>query len=165
MKKRYAIYPFFLLGLLSPALFAGQATIKWDHPEKFSDIQPNSSTTRMRFQKRVLADLSKYIQNLSAKKLPEDYKLSILVKDIDLAGYIQLHNSNLQRVVRDVDIPRIKLTYKLSKGSQIVQQGNAKLTDLNFLRSSNYKFRNTSFYYEKKLLSDWFNKSIEPLTK
>ncbi len=150
---------------ISSSSYAGDVEINWSHPEKYTDVQPNSTSTREKYRQRVIKELTTHLNALAADKLPAGYHLKITVIDVDLAGYIDFEKGNLQRIVREADFPRIKLNFQLLKGDKVLAKGEENLRDLNFLRTNNYKFRLASFYYEKRLLSDWFDKSIEPLTK
>ena len=166
MKFFTLIIPLLLFTTLSSSLIAGDVDIKWEHPKKYTDIFPNSSSNRKKYRQHVMQALSTHLDKLASEKLPSGYHLKITVLDIDLAGYIDFDRGYSQRIVREVDFPRIKLVYQLIKDQKVIRESKADLKDMNFLRHINSKFKNTeSFYYEKRLLSDWFNQSIVPLTK
>ncbi len=165
MKLFSLFIPALLFATLSPTLIAGDVEIKWDHPNKFTDIQPDSSSTRKKYQQHVFKVLGTHLEKLGADGLPQGYHLKITVKNVDLAGYIDFGNGNLQRIVRDVDFPRIKLTFQLVKDHKLVKEGKANLKDMSFLHRVNKINNNEAFYYEKRLLSEWFKKSIVPLAQ
>ncbi|HFB65382.1 MAG TPA: DUF3016 domain-containing protein [Aeromonadales bacterium] len=151
---------------ISSSSNAGDVEINWSHPEKYTDVQPNSTSTTKKYRQRVIKELTTHLDTLAADKLPADYHLKITVTDVDLAGYIDFENGHQLRIVRDVDLPRIKLKYQLVKGDKSVGEAEANLKDMSFLRHINNKLNTTeSFFYEKRLLSEWFKKTIEPLAK
>ena len=154
-----------LLTTLSSSLFAGDVDIKWEHPEKYTDIQPSNTSTRKKYQQHIFMELTTYLNKLASTRLPKGYHLKITVTDLDLAGYIEFGPGELQRIVRDIDFPRIKLNYQLIKDKKVLADDKTILKDMNFLHHINTFNNNISFYYEKRLLKEWFKKTIEPLAK
>jgi len=152
------------LALMSASSFAAKSSITWLHPDKYSDIQANGTSSKIRFRKHLFKSIDTFFDKYTQKHLPKDFQLKLTVTNLDLAGYIDFHNTQLIRVIRDVDIPRINFQYQLEQGNKTLSSGKVKLKDLDFLQKNNYKFRNTSFFYEKQLLKDWFKKTILPLT-
>lgn len=165
MKKFALFFPALLFTTLSTPLFAGDVDIKWDHPEKYTDIQPSNAYSRKQYQQHVFKALTTHLNKLASEQLPQDYHLKITVTDLDLAGYIEFGLGELQRIVRDIDFPRIKLNYQLIKDKDVVGKGKVILKDMNFLRHVDRIHNNVSFFYEKRLLDEWFKKTIKPLTQ
>ncbi|MCA1247535.1 DUF3016 domain-containing protein [Massilia sp. MS-15] len=148
-----------LAGLL--ALGAGAAsagvTVNYVDSDKFADL-PFAPWER----KEVLDDLAAYFAQLG-KSLPAGQDLVIEVTDIDLAGreYPNSRGAHDLRVLKGgADWPIIELRYTLSANGQVLSSGNAKLTDMNYLNRINRVSDGDRLRYEKRMVEDWFNKTI-----
>lgn len=157
-------YLFSLLALAfgTGAALAGEAKVTWQDPDNYTDVQPTNET-KAGFQARVFRSLDEAFDSL-AQKLPDGYNLQVTVTDLDLAGQVKpMRSPGGQdiRVVKDIDWPRISFSYILSdqKGQQVAA-GQENLKDMNFRSGINID-TSDSFYYEKKLLRNWFNKQQE----
>jgi hypothetical protein len=148
-----------LLAVALPAA-ASNLTVTYVNPEKFSDgaYQQLSFGGTPRTGE-VQRDMTRYLTSLAAKQLPAGETLSIEVLDIDLAGKIEPDMARTQsniRVVRDLDSPRIKLRYVLTRGDQTLASGEDLLTDIGFLRNAHSYASNDQLRYEKPMLGRWF---------
>ncbi|MCA1858220.1 DUF3016 domain-containing protein [Massilia oculi] len=148
-----------LAGLL--ALGAGAAsagvTVNYVDSDKFADL-PFAPWER----KEVLDDLAAYFAQLG-KSLPAGQDLVVEVTDIDLAGreYPNSRGARDLRVLKGgADWPIIELRYTLSANGQVLSSGNAKLTDMNYLNRINRVSDGDRLRYEKRMVEDWFNKTI-----
>lgn len=138
---------------------AGSASVSFVHPEKYADL-PFSRWER----DRVLEDLSAHFSRLAAK-LPSAQTLKVEVTDIDLAGEMRMRRGGDVRVLNGMaDWPRITLRYTLTEGSQVVKQGEAKLTDMAYLNEANRYSSGETLRYEKKMLDDWFKTEVATTT-
>ncbi len=138
-------------------------TVEYDHPEKFTDIKYFNGSKK-KFQKRLFKAWNKFLAEEGGKILPENYKLKITFTDIDLAGTYILGGVDNNRIVRDIDYPRLKFSYQLTNGDKLIKQEDVTLKDMNFLRHNVSQRRSyESYYHEKRLLKDWLKKSLKPL--
>lgn len=150
----------FIASALTSSVYAGEVSITWQTPEKYTDIRP-SSETREAFQERVAKELGEVFVDL-AKKLPDDVKWTVTVTDIDLAGDVRpmmRGTANDIRVIKEIYWPRMSLSYRMtdSKGATIAE-GQEDIKDMNFMMGMHIPSGHTSFEYEEKMLQDWFRK-------
>jgi hypothetical protein len=137
--------------------------VEYGNPDKFTDIKYFNGSKK-KFQQRLFKDWEQFLSKEAGKILPKNYTLKISFTDIDLAGTYMLGGIDQNRIVRDIDYPRLKISYLLMNGEQVVKQAEVTLKDMNFLRhdvSQRRSFEN--FYHEKKLMKDWLNKELKPL--
>lgn len=146
--------------IITASAFAGEAKVTWQSPEKFTDIRAGNES-RDGFQARVMKDFDQFFADL-AKKLPDNYQWDITVTDLDLAGDVRgLRRRPGQdiRIIKEIDWPRMSFSYTLKNpANQVVVSGKEELKDMNFMSTSGMRTGNSSFYYEEKMLHDWFNK-------
>lgn len=140
-----------------------QVQVSWQQPEKFTDIRPSNSSKKA-YQERVIKAFDKIWAEI-AKDLPVGYQLAITVKDLDLAGDVNPMyriDHNDVRVVKDIYFPRMTIDYRLTDASgQAVDAGqDVKIKDMSFMSSQPSGFRGDEFGYEKRMLKDWYRKTI-----
>ena len=143
------------------ALGAGAAsagvTVNYVESDKFADL-PFAPWER----KEVLDDLAAFFAELG-KSLPAGQDLTVDVTDIDLAGreYPNTRGARDLRILKGgADWPIMELRYTLSANGQVLTSGNAKLTDMNYLGRVNRMSDGDRLRYEKRMIEDWFNKTI-----
>lgn len=144
-------------------------SIEWVKPEKFRDVK-HPSISRKRYRESVFAELETFFASL-ATALPDGQTVNIKVTNLDLAGTVQTpsmaglttHSNNSTfgmndyRIIRDIDIPRMHLSYELlNEKGELIQQQDVKLKDMSFLMKSNSVRKNTPLRYEKEMISEWF---------
>lgn len=154
-------------GLISGPASAAQVSVTWQDPDSYRDIHP-SNQSRQSFRKMIFADFEEYLTEL-AEQLPEDQVLKITVTDLDLAGevwpssFVGGMGGTDVRLVKPVYIPRISFSYTLTDGSgNTLQNAQVKLKDMAFMDRgvrTNRRYRNLS--YEKAMIKDWFDKTLE----
>ncbi|MES2069412.1 MAG: DUF3016 domain-containing protein [Pseudomonadota bacterium] len=158
MMNKY-LFSLLAIALSAGTACAGEAKVTWQDPDNYSDVRP-ANETKTGFQARVFKNLDQVFDSL-AKKLPDGYKLQVVVTDLDLAGDVKpMRGPSGQdiRVVKDIDWPRISFSYVLKDPQdQQVAAGKEDLKDMNF-RSHVSINTGDSFYYEGALLKDWFKK-------
>jgi len=139
--------------------------VEYDKPEKFTDIKYFNGSKK-KFHQRLFKNWNEFLTKEAGEILPENYRLKIKFTDIDLAGTYMLGGVDNNRIVREIDYPRLKISYQLMNGDQLVKQAEVTLKDLNFLRH-NVTMRRSSgnFYHEKKLMKDWIKKELKPLVE
>lgn len=143
------------------ALGAGAAsagvTVNYVESDKFADL-PFAPWER----KEVLDDLASFFAELG-KSLPAGQDLTVDVTEIDLAGreYPNTRGARDLRILKGgADWPIMELRYTLSANGQVLTSGNAKLTDMNYLGRANRMSDGDRLRYEKRMIEDWFNKTI-----
>ncbi|MCU6432504.1 DUF3016 domain-containing protein [Undibacterium sp. Jales W-56] len=139
-----------------PNAFAGEARTELIHPEKFTDIR-NVNESAEDAQARVGKEFSFYFSDL-AKKLPNGYTLEVQITDIDLAGSIRYNFARTMRdirVLKDIDWPKMSLSYTLKNPQQeVIASGKEELRDMYYLSKANLS--TSSYKYEEQMLKDWF---------
>ncbi|MEH6435653.1 DUF3016 domain-containing protein [Massilia sp. DD77] len=145
-----------LLALGAGAASAG-VTVKYIEPDKFSDL-PFAPWER----EDVLRELTDYFTKLG-KSLPQGQDLALEVTDIDLAGR-EYPNSRAARDLRVLkgmaDWPIITLRYTLSENGQVLKTGDARLADMSYLQRINRHWDSEPLRYEKRMIDEWFAKTI-----
>ncbi len=141
--------------------------VQWVNPKKFTDIRP-SNESRARFKKHVFAQLENHFEELSMA-LPQGQSLEVNVINLDLAGRVEpgtfvglSSGINDIRILRNIDIPRIKFEYKLmSDNGAVIKNETVNLKDMNYLFHSNHTFvSREAFGYEKRMLTEWFKANL-----
>ena len=143
--------------------FAGPAKVDvdWLNPMDYKDIRTSGSESQADFERRLFTSLEKVLSD-QAGKLPENYRLTIQVNDITLAGYRASRGgtSNV-RVYRDGYPARLAFHYALfGKTDEILKEGSETLRSSSFSGTTGRTSRNESFQVEKKLLRDWFQRTL-----
>ncbi len=153
----------FSLCLVSAALWMTSAaavaatTVTFVAPDKYADMPYGAHE-----KDRVKAALKEHFEKLGAK-LPdaEDFKVEIL--DIDLAGERDYRANRPQdfRILRGgADWPKMELRYSVEAQGKVLTSGTAQLSDMNYLQSFNQYSSNEFLRYEKRMIDEWFKKSV-----
>ncbi|MFM9437800.1 Ni/Co efflux regulator RcnB [Janthinobacterium sp. CG_23.3] len=133
-------------------------SVSYTQPEKFSDL-PFSIAER----ERILKELSAHFLILG-KRLPAGQNLNVEVRDIDLAGREERTGRTADeiRVLRGgADWPRISLRYTLESNGQVLDSGEAKLSDMAYMDKLNRYASGDRLRYEKRMIDDWFAKQFK----
>lgn len=113
----------------------------------------------------VLKTLKQHFEKLGTK-LPAGQDFNVEVLDVDLAGRLEpskMGTGSELRVLRGgADWPMIELRYRIESGGKTLRAGEARVTDLNYLRHLNRYSAGETLRYEKAMLDDWFTKEILP---
>jgi hypothetical protein len=141
-------------------------SVAWVAPKKFTDVK-EANFSSSKFRKHVFNHLEKHLDKL-AQDLPEGQKMSFEMTNLDLAGRVEPGRMlglgigmDDVRVMRDIDIPRIKFTYTVTDANgQVIKTEDVNLKDMGYLDSSNHIRRDRPFFYEKDMLSKWFKKEV-----
>ena len=152
------------LALAIPAAaMAGEAKMSLLNPDKFSDIEPGNGTDksfRKGLERAFTEELSK-----SAKALPVGQTLEVTFTDIDLAGEVDpvdMPGGYQLRLLKDVYFPRLQFDYRVldASGAVVSEQKGVELKDMSYLSGPRSATTSTSFYYETRMLRDWFKKTL-----
>ncbi|MBN7821484.1 DUF3016 domain-containing protein [Bowmanella yangjiangensis] len=154
-----------LLGVSGVSWAKADVEINWQDPERYTDVHP-ANESRVNFRERTFADIQKYMEKL-AEKLPDGQKLQMNVTNVDLAGqvwpgsFVGLDSPSDVRLIKRIDIPRMKFDYKLldANGQQLKGE-EVDLKDMSFQDRVNPLFNSESLRYEKNMLRDWFNEAF-----
>lgn len=134
-------------------------TVTFQDPDNFTDVAedfPNSAS------EYYLNELRDCVQKEAALRLPAGSKLSVTFTDIDLAGMLRPDRNNV-RLMTSTTIPRAQLKFQLvGADGQVLQEGERKLSDMNYQMSIGIIGRNEPLYYDKELLKDWIAKEFKP---
>jgi hypothetical protein len=149
---------------------AGEVLLSWSDPSRFSDIEPGPGTT-----KATLASVQNAFTNAfkqSAAALPQGYTFTADITNVDLAGIVnppQVVNPNLisTRVMTANYFPALTLSYTLTDADGKVQVAgeNVTITDMDYLSRTNSAVSSTPFYYEDRMIRNWFNRAIVSAVK
>lgn len=156
----------FVLGLVlaawvnaTTAAGAGVVTVRYDHPENFTETREVRAFAPFRADQAYLDALRRHIERRASKMLASGQRLDIVVEDVDRAGSYapSVGALNPVRIVEDVYPPRIKLHFRLfDDQGTVLREGDRNLTDLGFLHGSPGGPSDTDpLRYEKHLIDRW----------
>jgi hypothetical protein len=149
--------------ILSVQATAGEVTVTWSDPAKFTDIVASNSTDKA-YRKSIENALNAEFK-AQAAKLPDGQKMAVNITDIDLAGEVDPIPSRAGqrvRVLRDVYYPQLRFDYKITgkDGGTVKEQAGVTLKDAGFLSGSGNASSRQDFYYERQMIKTWFGKDI-----
>ncbi|MEL0640107.1 DUF3016 domain-containing protein [Pseudoalteromonas aliena] len=156
--KKIAMVMFLTLPVFANA---GESVVKWQDFKDYRDVRA-SNQGKSSYHKQIKIQFEKHFSKL-VEQLPKDYKLNIEITDIDLAGDVRFGGVDEIRVVKPIYFPRLKLNYSLTDkdGSVISEANDVELKDMGFMDKIKMG-RDESFYYEKRLITEWFGEQILP---
>lgn len=137
---------------------AENVVISFEKPETFRDMPFETYD-----KEQVLKTIAEHFVKLGTK-IPQDQTLKIVVTDMDLAGRMELgvrHGSPYIRVLRGgVDWPSMRLRYTLESKGVVLQSGEERLADMNYLYHYNRYSANETLRYEKNMVETWFKQKF-----
>lgn len=141
--------------------------VEWVNPKKFTDLS-DRMTSSEKFRTHAIKSFEKHFTKL-AQNLPEGQSLKLKITDVDLAGRIEpgsfsglVNTTDNIRIMRNLDIPRIKFEYALMDASgAVIKEEEVKLKDMNYLNAMRPANHNRPFVYEKRMLTRWFNQNLK----
>ena len=138
-----------------PAHAGGVVDVAWLPYERYSD--PGRDPTDASRNEDVL---SRHLQQLAARWLPDGQSLKVEVLEFDLAGDLRPSRRlsiTDRRVARGgADTPQMVLRYVLSQGGAVVTSGEERVTDLAYLRHGADIVGDDPLRREKRMLEAWF---------
>jgi hypothetical protein len=136
----------------------GRVGVTYVAPEKFRDREFRQANSRA----SALAEFDRWFAEMGTRYLPAGQSLRVEVLDMDLAGDFEPWRSGWEdvRFLRDTTPPRIHMLWQLEQGGKVVRQGDAKLTDMNYLWDARGRNDSGRFVYDKLLIEDWFRKTF-----
>jgi hypothetical protein len=130
--------------------------VNFQDPEKFDDVRETFAGGPSQY---YLDILSKHLKEVAAAHLAAGQKLTVTFTNIDLAGdFIPSGRVDLNdvRIIKDIYIPRMTLTFQLKDASgAVIKEGERKLSDMNFQDNISLIGRNEPLNYDKALLDKW----------
>ena len=156
MNAERRLLPMMLAGLLSCAagIASAEVTVRFVDAERYADVGASDAE-----RGRNLTVLERHLRMAMAQCVAEDERLTVTVRDVDLAGDIDWSRSSAVelRVLREVSWPRIELEYALiDAGGQTVVQGREQVSDMNYLaHSARARFARETLPYERLMLENW----------
>jgi hypothetical protein len=149
------------------ATAAGTVSVRYDHPENFTETREVKAFAPSRADPGYLDTLKGYLEKQGAKALQPGQQLYIVVTDVDRAGsYLpSVAALNPVRVVKDVYPPRMTLHFRLLDAQgKVVREGERKLSDLGFMYDNPGGFSSTDpLRYEKHMIDRWLKRGAAKL--
>jgi hypothetical protein len=142
-------------------------TVTWGDYQTFTDVKP-ANGMRKAYAESTFKTLEEYMHKLAAD-LPQGHTLAMTITNLDLAGRVLpgsftglgLHSTDMIRVIKTIDIPRIEFTYEYKDANGIVLKSDTvNLKDMSFMTGHNPLFSSDSLKYEKNMLRKWFKKTF-----
>lgn len=148
---------------LSAGTQAATVAFEYTNPDEFRDIRATEQS-QPKFEQSVLRELEDEFR-AQAAQLPDGQTLHVTLTDVDLAGDIEYFHYSYPfglRVIRDVDFPRMELSYELRDASgALIQSGDDKISDMGFHTATYATRLNTdALDYEKELIRDWVRETF-----
>ena len=138
-------------------------SVTWGDYKSFTDVKPTTGM-RQAYAENTFNTLEKYLLKLAAD-LPQDHALTMTITNLDLAGRVLpgsftglgLHSTDMIRVIKTIDIPRIEFTYEYKDANgMVLKNDTVNLKDMSFMTGHNPLFSSDSLKYEKNMLRKWF---------
>jgi len=148
---------------ISQSVAAADVEIEWKNPQNYRDIVAGNTQGKTKFQKVLFSELESAFKK-EAKKLPENYRMKVVMVDVDLAGQVRQGQSVSIRTVNDYDFPRLKFyMFLYDEHNKIVFQGTQNLKEKKDKHKAfRMKGSQTNFYLEKDLITKWFDIALVP---
>lgn len=146
-----------LLLAAAGAASAGEVTVKYQEPDKFTDV-PFWEQDR----DQVLQELTAHFARLG-KQLPANQQLAITVTDIDLAGRVEPRRRSMRdlRILRGgADWPTMELQYSLVQDGKVIASGSDRLSNMLYLDQMNRYAGSDTLRYEKPMVDGWFKNTF-----
>lgn len=140
---------------------AANVTVSYHESDKFTDARSSFGSSTDQYYLDLLSD---HLKKVASRHLADGQKLEVTITDLDLAGDFIPGNASTQnvRIIKDIYIPRIKLSFRLlDVEGHVLKEGERKLTDLNFMSNIGLIGRDQLLYYDKALLTDWVQKELK----
>ncbi len=154
-----------LLGLCwlvgAGSVWAGSVALQFEKPEQFTDA---SFRGGYKTDPAVLRELQDYFEKVVAKRLPAGLQLKVQIRDLDMAGQFEPWRPVAidVRQLRSVTWPRIRLSYSLRRGEEILVSGVEDIKDMDYLNTPNRYFDSDRLRYEKAMLDAWYRQRLQP---
>jgi len=151
-----------MIVMFSTSAQAGKVEVNWHEPDEYTDIRSTNGGSKA-FRKNVFKQLEKHWQKMAEEKLPTDMTLKVKVTNLNLAGDVRYSFSmgHQIRLVKSLYWPSIEFEYTLMQGDKVITTDKAKLKDMSFMDRANALKRSSSYYYDKRIITDWFVDDVQ----
>jgi len=148
-----------LLGAVATAAAPCYATtvVTFTDPDRYTDVANERWETQS-----TLDALGDHIRKLGEKYIAPNDTLRVEVLDIDLAGWPKWagRGPNQVRVARGgADFPSMRVRYTLESGGR-TKTREETISDPAYLNHGSRIRSSEPFYYEKRMLDDWFRSTF-----
>lgn len=144
-----------LTGLSGAAQAAGRAEVSYSDPQRFADAGFGA-----REIEHTQQTLTAHFERL-ARRLPDGQVLHVTVRDIDLAGELDMFFFDRVRVLGRVpDSPRLSLSFELRADGQVLRAGDDELRDIGYLHRLPWVGQGDALAHERRLLDSWFSQKV-----
>lgn len=162
------IRPLTLLALAAsllavPAAHAASVDIRWSEADAYTDLSENGATpeqTLPAFRKALTA----FIEREVAEVLPPGHRLSLHIRDVDMAGETEPWRDPDHpeiRYLRDSYPPVLVFHFAIRDGDgTVLRSGETRITDLNYRFGPHILAHSVPFYYERELMRAWLRKTL-----
>lgn len=142
--------------MLGTAAVPAAVNVTFVNPERFPDDDFRSAVKR----RGVIAEFTRYFEQLDERYLKDGQKLDIEVLNARLAGQYEPLRPTYEdvRILRDTTPPRFRIRYTLREGGKVVASGEETVSDMNYLWNPAARNSIERFPYEKDMLRGWFVK-------
>lgn len=142
----------------------GPVQVQWGDPQQFSEIRRSHN----RFESERgnwVEELAAHVRKSATRQLPAGQTMDVTFTDIKRAGDFEPWNGprlSDVRMMRDIYPPRITLSFVLRDAAgNVVDEGQRKLTDMNYLQSNLLANNQDPLRYEKRILDEWVRKELK----
>jgi hypothetical protein len=132
-------------------------SVTFTDPDRYTDAANQRSETQS-----TLEALERHMKRLGERYISPSDNLRIEVLDIDLAGWPRMggHSPNEVRIVRGrADFPSMKLRYTLESGGR-TSSVETTISDPTYADHASRIRSSEPYYYEKRMLDDWFRSTF-----
>lgn len=153
-----------ILTVFSLTASAKNVEVIWSEPDNYEDIRA-ANWSDAAFRKSLFSNIEKHFQSL-AQDLPSSLQLKIKMTNINLAGDVRYDFTLHQeiRYVKSAYWPLLEFEYTVVEAGAVIRQGTARLRDMGFMsRGTRLKNRSDSFKYEKRIITEWFEKDLRTM--
>jgi Protein of unknown function (DUF3016) len=136
---------------------AGTVQCTFVNPEKFADIRDRTYSAEQN-----LKSLEQIVLSVAAPYVADGQTLKVEILDVDLAGEVRPGGRAWDvRVLRGrADWPRITLRWTLDGAGQAPKSGEAVVQDMSYLMRTPPAAADTSLFYERRMLGEWFKEQF-----